>query len=226
MDLWTDLGYSWSLTWCGVGSREVPDDIRDVQVWVGYCLGLIGAVLSTGDAIGSDYNFMLGYEAARPKCSTYKLPPTQVYYTGLKNQRKLTHCPSKGHHQLEMYPDTMVIAQDMAYEARGSFEGLFSSGIALHTRNALQVLSETLAHPRKFTVIYAKPVGKRLNVKGGTNTTNKIARKNKIPVINLWVEVERTNFIDWLSRQLINRNLEVPTIGEVNASPTTTAVSG
>lgn len=214
MELWTDYGYTWSFTWCGVGTHhldEIPEDMTKLSFWIGHCLALLGGVLCTGDAIGMDENFKTGYDIGRP-LSSFNLPPAQVYYTKLKNKRGLSQNAREGQHELESYPDSKLIAQEIAYEARGSFEGLFPSGIALHTRNAFQVLSETLQNPRKFTVLYAKPVGKRGNVKGGTNTANKISLKNKIPVVNLWVDDERIKFVEWLTRQLVKRNIPVPSL--------------
>lgn len=79
-------------------------------------------------------------------------------------------------------------AQELALQARGSFEGLKSGGIALHTRNAYQVLGQSLHRPSKMLICYALPVGKSGTVKGGTNTAVKIALSRKIPVINLATE--------------------------------------
>lgn len=215
MELWKDWGFTWSFTWCGVGTHsleKIPADVEELIKWIGHCMALIGGVLATGDAPGCDTFFWIGYEQGR-KESSYTLPPAQIYYTRKKNQRNSTHSPKLGYHELEMYPDTAHIAADIAYEARGSFEGLFPSGIALHTRNAFQVLSEDLLHPRKFTVLFAKPVGKQGKCAGGTNTANMISRKNKIPVVNLWIEEERTKFIEWVKRQLTIRNLPIPPLG-------------
>lgn len=208
MELWTIWGYEWEFTWCGVGSREVEPDIAEVQVWVGHCMALLGGVLCTGDATGSDYNFFVGYNRGRKP----KMPPAQIYYTRKKNQRNMPHDPQMGQHEFEMYPEVCHIAQDMAYEARGSFEGLFPSGIALHSRNALQVMSETLDNPRRMTIYCAKPVGKKGNVSGGTNTAVQISRKNKIPTVNLYVEEQRLKIIAWLTKELTERNIAVPAI--------------
>jgi hypothetical protein len=210
MELWEIWGYEWSFTWCGVGTRpaDLTEEITKVQIWTGHCMALLGGVLCTGDAEGSDYNFFVGYNRGRKP----KMPPAQIYFTRKKNQRNLPHDAQLGQHEFEMYPEVGHMAQDMAFEARGSFEGLFPSGIALHSRNALQVLSETLDKPRKYTIFAAKPVGKKGLVKGGTNTAVQISRKNKIPVVNLYVEEERTKFIEWLTRQLTTRNIAVPAI--------------
>lgn len=213
MELWEHWGFTWAFTWCGVGSRDdITPEIQAQMEWIGHCLALIGGVLATGDAPGSDTHFWTGYKRGRAE-SSYTLPPAQIYYTRLKNQRNSTHNPREGYHELEMYPEVQHIAQDIAYEARGSFEGLFPSGIGLHTRNALQVLSEDLNHPRNFIVFFAKPVGKKGNVKGGTNTAVQIARKNKIQAVNLWIEEQRNKFIEWVKRQLTIRNLPIPPLG-------------
>lgn len=209
MDFWLNQGWEWRFTWCGVGTRPdgLPEGHAQLQVWVGHCLALLGGVLCTGDAPGSDTNFYVGYKLGRGA----KMPPAQIYYTNLKNQRNSTHSPINGYHELEMYPETRHIAQDMAYEARGSFNGLWDSGIALHTRNAFQVLSEDLQHPRLFTVFTAEPANKAgTKCKGGTNTAFQISRKNKIPAVNLWVEEERTKLIQWIKRQLVLNQIPEP----------------
>jgi hypothetical protein len=223
MELWTDLGFEWKFTWCGVGSHQgVPDDIQELQVWIGHCLALIGGVCCTGDAPQSDTNFYDGYMEGR-KRSGYNLPPGQVYYTRLKNQKNSHHSPRNGFHELECYPESQVIAQDLAYEARGSFQGLFPSGIALQTRNVFQVLSEDLQHPRKFTVLWAPYKTKNgSQLQGGTNTAYQLSRKNKIPVVNLWVQTERHKFIDWLVKQLNDRKIPLPDLGVSHGSAETT----
>lgn len=211
MELWKIWEYEWEFTWCGVGSREVTPEVVVLQEWIGHCMALLGGVLCTGDAIGSDTNFFVGYNRGRKS----KMPPAQIYYTRKKNQRNLEHDARMGQHEFEMYPEVCHMAQDMAYEARGSFEGLFPSGIALHSRNALQVMSETLDNPRRMTIYYARPVGKRGNVSGGTNTAVKISRKNKIPTVNLYVEEQRIKFVEWLTKQLTDRNIPIPAIQEL-----------
>lgn len=213
-ELWKDWGFEWSFTWCGVGSREVAPEIVPLMEWIGHCMALLEGVLCTGDALGADTHFFVGYNRGRKA----KMPPAQIYYTRKKNQRGLEHDPVLGQHEFERYPDTVHLAQDAAYEARGSFEGLFPSGVALHSRNAFQVLSETMDMPRRMTIYYAKPVGKKGNVKGGTNTAVQISRKNKIPTINLWVEKQREDIISWITRQLNERNIPIPDLGAVHAT--------
>jgi len=208
MELWKNMGWEWRFTWCGVGSRDVEPDLIPVLEWVGHCLALLGGVLCTGDAEGSDLFFYTGYTRGRGP----NMPPAQVYYTRLKNQRKLSHEPFQGCHEAECY-DTYEEAKALAFRARGSFEGLFPSGIGLHTRNAFQVLSETLDNPRWVTVFYAKPVGKKGNVSGGTNTAVQISIMHGVKKVNLYVPEERERFIAWITEQLTKQNIDIPPVG-------------
>lgn len=207
MELWQSMGLRWKFIWCGVGSRDVPDEIVKLQIWVGHCMALLGGVLSTGDAPGSDSNFTTGYERGKSE----DMPPAQIYYTCLKNQKGLNHDPVKGYHEAEQYP-THEHSKAIAFKARGSFEGLFASGIGLHSRNPMQVLSHTLEHPVWMIIFYARPVGKKGRVVGGTNTATQVAIMYNVPRINLYNEEERTRFISWLKRQLTNRGINIPTL--------------
>lgn len=84
------------------------------------------------------------------------------------------------------FTDTYEQAQQLAFKARGSFHGLYASGIKLHTRNAYQVLGHGLDKPSDLLVCWATPVGSKGKVSGGTNTAVQIALSEKIRVINLY----------------------------------------
>lgn len=204
-DLWKSMGLKWHFRWCGVGSREVPDDVAPFLVWVGHVMALLGGVLSTGDATGSDLLFTTGYLQGK----TDEMPPPQIYYTNRKNQRDLTHDPVKGYHEAERY-ETHAESQAMAFRARGSFEGLFPSGIGLHSRNPMQVLSETLIDPVWVVLFYAKPVGKKGLVSGGTNTSYQIAIMNNVKTVNFYLPEQREKFKSWAIAQLTKRELSIP----------------
>jgi hypothetical protein len=206
MELWKNMGWEWSFVWCGVGTRDVPAEHVPLLVWIGHCMALLGGVLSTGDAPGSDTYFYLGYNQGKKE----NMPPAQIYYTRLKKQRAgLSHDPLRGEHEAERY-ETYEAAKAIAFKARGSFEGLFPSGVGLHTRNAFQVLSETLEDPRWITLFYATPVGKKGKVSGGTNTAVQISIMHGIKKVNLYVEEERTKFVEWLKGQLTKRGISIP----------------
>lgn len=205
--LWSSKGWTWSFTWCGVGSREIPSDIAALLEWVGCCMALLGGVLFTGDAPGSDERFMTGYSKGRRR----NMPPAQIYYTRLKNRRGLTHDPLAGYHEAEQYP-THALSKELAFNARGSFEGLFASGIGLHARNPMQVLTHTLEHPVWLIVFYAKPTGKQGRVAGGTNTAVQVARAHGVRSVNLAVDEQREKFITWITDQLNKKGMAVPSM--------------
>lgn len=73
-----------------------------------------------------------------------------------------------------------------------SFERLKRGGQALMTRNACQVLGETCTEVSHFLVCWAKPSNDRgMWVEGGTNLAVALAKRNHVPVLNLyhpWVE--------------------------------------
>jgi len=204
-DLWKNMGLAWHFVWCGVGSRDVPEPMVPFLVWAGKCMALLGGVLSTGDATGSDQHFLTGYDQGKSET----MPPAQIYYTCKKNQRNLTHDPVKGHHEAERY-GTHDASKAMAFKARGSFEGLFESGIGLHSRNPMQVLSHTLEDPVWVVLFYARPVGKQGKVDGGTNTAVQVAKMNNIKQVNLYVAEEREKFKTWMIGQLTKRDIPVP----------------
>lgn len=171
-------------------------------------MAMLGGVLCTGDAPGSDTVFWEGYELGKGPL----MPPAQIYYTKLKNMRNLTMNHLKGHHEAEWY-GTYDEAQAMAFKARGTWNGLFPSGIALHTRNAFQVLSEDLDKPRWITIFWAVPATKKLPTKtwkGGTNTAVQLSIMNNIPIVNLYVEEQRNKCIEWIKAQMTKEGLEIP----------------
>jgi len=84
--------------------------------------------------------------------------------------------------------DTWEQAQAIAMVARGSFHGLGRGGIALHTRNAFQILSPSLSNPVARCICWAVPVGDGKKVRGGTNTAVQISQTNAIPVVNLYYD--------------------------------------
>jgi hypothetical protein len=178
-------------------------------------MALLGGVLCTGDAPGSDTYFYLGYNQGKRD----NMPPAQVYYTRLKKQRAgLFHDPLNGMHEAERY-ETYEAAKALAFKARGSFEGLFPSGIALHTRNAFQVLSEELCFPRWVTVFWAEPANKKqTRWKGGTNTSIQISIMHGVPRVNLYVKEEREKFIDWVKKQLIKKGITIPSMEAIDVN--------
>ncbi|WJJ54940.1 DprA-like DNA recombination-mediator protein [Xanthomonas phage RTH11] len=91
-------------------------------------------------------------------------------------------------------------ARQYAFDARGSFEGLYDNGIALHSRNAYQILLDDLQTPVSSVVYWARPVGKKGQVKGGTNTAVQLARRFNVPQINIYTDEGMEKVLNYIKR--------------------------
>lgn len=170
-----------------VGSRETPEPILSLMSDVGCVLCDQGYRGRSGGAGGADTAFhqgaqrserfnQIGFEIYLPDATMFdkeefgfqKPDPSRLIFNAMT------------------FTDTYEEAKAIAFQARGSFDGLRSGGIKLHTRNAYQVLGQNLATPSRGLICWARPVGKQGKVHGGTNTAVQIALNEGIPVINLY----------------------------------------
>lgn len=169
-----------------VGSREAPTEALTMARDLGRALTDRGIAVSSGDADGMD---LAGYEGAVTSPS-FDLVGARIF---------LHKSPVHYKTRPPRYADERIFfnasrfhnweqAQALAFEARGSFEGLYEGGIALHTRNAYQILLDDLQSPVGAAVYWARPVGKKGNVKGGTNTAVQLARRFNVPSTNLYTD--------------------------------------
>jgi hypothetical protein len=78
---------------------------------------------------------------------------------------------------------------------------LYEKGIKLHSRNPYQILLDNLKTPVASVIFYAQPVGKKGNVKGGTNTAIRIALDHKIPTVNLATDEGMEKIHNYLKRK-------------------------
>lgn len=166
-----------------IGSREAPDDAISLIELCGEVFCDSGIAIASGDADGCD---KAGVRGAM-RSASWPLVGARVYlpWNGIEYPDGLKRwADNRVYFDASKFPNYMQ-AQQIAMAARGSFEGLKRGGIALHTRNAYQVLLDDLATPTAGVLCWAKPVGKKGNVKGGTNTAVQIALTHQVPVINL-----------------------------------------
>ncbi len=172
-----------------VGSREITYYQFMLMRLAGEMTCLNGRRGRSGLAPGADIG---GYEGAR-LCSRFQ----EIGFDNYLPDATMFDCekfgywkpnPDKHIFDATTFTDTYEQAQQYALEARGSFNGLYRNGILLHTRNTYQVLGHTLDKPSGYLVCSAQPIGRRGNVKGGTNTAVMLARRFNIPVRNLWLQ--------------------------------------
>lgn len=191
---------SYPLKYGGVGSRDTPDEILTVMKQLGAKLCDAGYLGMSGEADGADIAF---HDGAR-QSKYYREIGFAAYlpYNGMRVSRTpdlIYEDHSRGIYDASKFMQ-WERAKQFAYEARGSFEGLGRGGIALHTRNAFQVLSPSLESPVNRLLCWAKPVGDGSKVRGGTNTAVQIARRFHIPVVNLYYEEQLQKALNYIAR--------------------------
>ncbi|QPB12418.1 hypothetical protein [Providencia phage PSTCR6] len=152
-----------------IGSREVPSNIAKYQKIIGKKLSSLGVQGFSGDAKGSDKNFLLHYsENLRTIIKPEKAPNLKGFYSFDSFDQNIK---DKARKIVEVFcPDLSsksVIAQKLL------------------TRNAFQVLGLDLESPTDAVLFYA-PEDKYGNVKGGTRVAVRIARAKGIPTFNMY----------------------------------------
>ncbi len=177
-----------------VGSRETPEDIISLMELTGELLCTLGYRGRSGLAGGADQAFYRGAQRS-----------PRFLEVGFENYLPNDWMMGKPDLEKRIYDATTLVgyerATELAFEARGSFEGLKRGGMQLQIRNVYQVLGKNLNMPSKFLVCWAKPVGRKGLVKGGTNTAVQLAHRFKIPVINMATEEGMTRVQAFIEKQ-------------------------
>lgn len=164
-----------------VGSRETPEDILELMVYMGWYFTTLGIGISSGDAVGADRAFWHGSVQA----SNYVDGINRIYLAKEGINGRYSSEGLDFHNALNY--DTYEQAKALALQARGSWHGLTDWGIGQHLRNVYQVLGHTLDNPAKCMFYWAPPSGNKEKVTGGTNTALQLAIKNDIqPRINFY----------------------------------------
>lgn len=183
-----------------VGSREAPEEALVVLEDIGEALCDSGIAVTSGDADGADYRGVLG----AMRSPSWPLVGARVYlpWGFMKYPNTNRTRQADGHIYFDASKfENYEQAREIAFAARGSFEGLGRGGIAMHTRNAYQVLLDNLQTPVGALFCWARPVGKQGKVSGGTNTAVQIALSHKVPVINLATDEGMDRAIKFLQRK-------------------------
>jgi len=181
-----------------VGSRGIDDDMFDLMFRIGQRQCDLGFRGRSGGAPGSDTAFWMGaQDSERFNDIGFDVYLPNSWMFNKPEFGNLKPDPAWNIYDATTF-DNYEEAQQLAFEARGSFEGLGKGGVQLHTRNSYQVLGHDLKTRSASLVCWAIPVGKQGKVKGGTNTAVQIALKNAIPVYNLYLDDVRQKLEDWL----------------------------
>lgn len=171
-------------TYAGVGSRDTPQDMLDLMYRMAKVLCDLGWIGNSGEAPGADWYFHQGAKASSnygPGAFNAIIP-----WNGFKSQNEVKVYQHEGNNIYVMPRRRSKRAEMLGIGARGTYAGLNTPGkIALHSRNAMQVLGMDLMSPVKFLICWAKPVGNKGKVSGGTNTAVALALHFGIDVINL-----------------------------------------
>lgn len=164
-----------------VGTRDVEKEIKDIQIRIGGTMCDDGWTGRSGKALGSDENYFFG-----ALLSPEYLLNGFDNFIAMKVFCNEKHSPETGLIQLQE-TNYRRRAYFLGIGARGTAAGLRSGGIALHSRNSMQVLGQWLVEPSRLLICHAKPL-KGLKVSGGTNTAVALAHHFKIPVVNTWTD--------------------------------------
>lgn len=144
----------------GIGSRETPSDVCLFMTQIAGMFETAGMILRSGHADGADLAFENGVESDTMK-------EIWVPWKGFAGSSSM-NLPSNE-------------AFELASKIHPAWAGLTRGPRALHARNCHQVLGKDLATPSKMVICWT-PNGE---VVGGTATAIKLAKANKIPVLNL-----------------------------------------
>lgn len=164
----------------GIGSRNTPEEVGHVLTRIAKNLCRFEFVLRSGGADGADTYFENGVQEFKEIFIPWK---------EFNNSTSL------------LYPDNMKYmfdARTIAHNHHPAWNKLSEPAKILHTRNVFQVLGYDLESPSDFVICYAPQIGD--SVQGGTGQAVRIAKTYNIPVYNMFLEKDRKQVFDMLSR--------------------------
>lgn len=147
--------------YCGVGSRETPDDICQLMTNFAAQVCALGWTLRSGGAEKADKAFEAGVDVSYRK---------EIYlpwgaFSGSKSM---------------LFPPSSV-AMEMASKIHPNWDACSEGAKKLHARNIHQVLGQKLNDPVKFLICWTKG-GQHV---GGTATALRVAGMYQVPIFNL-----------------------------------------
>lgn len=156
-----------SMYYAGIGSREVPDWVRELIVKTGSWLAKKGYALRSGGADGCDLAFEEGCDLLNGKKEIF------IPWYKFNNSNS------------ELYLASTILqyetpALKMARKYHPCFDKLSDGAKKLQTRNCHQILGGDLQSPCDFVICYTK----NGNGEGGTGQALRIAKDYGIPIFD------------------------------------------
>ena len=161
--------------WAGIGSRETPQELKQLIKKITEELNAKGFILRSGGAPGADYFFEIA---------------------SIPEQREI-YLPWKGFNgnESELYGVTFG-ALNLAEKYHPYWKNLSLGAKKLMARNCYQVLGQDLKTPVSFVVCWTKD-GK---ASGGTGQAIRIANDLQIPVFNLKLDGEYEALMHYINK--------------------------
>lgn len=173
-----------------VGSRDIPDEVRDTLILVGRKFAEQGYHGRSGFAEGSDICFFQGYiEAGMTHNFTNYIP-----WWGFR-KKDIPAFYQDHTNTLRVCKSTQ--AESIASGIHPAWDRCSPAAKALHTRNVFQVLGDEINTPSRLLVCYAN-MDKHSDPVGGTRTAWMLAKNNNIPCKNLKDPNTMARCLDWL----------------------------
>lgn len=178
----------------GVGSRETPKNIMELMIRLGRTATDLGYKFRSGDAYNADKAFWYGVQQSKKfEDIGAEIIIIEDGFRGRTTDEKIFYDYSK------LSQDIKDQCMEIAKGVRGSFHGLNEMGIALHSRNVVQIKGLDLKSNVDILFLYA-PLNRNGRVKGGTATAHDLAVKEEVPVIkNLYIDEDYQWCVEWLA---------------------------
>ena len=172
----------------GVGSRNTPPEILSLMKKIAYKLADKGYHLRSGGADGADTAFEYGvFEHCSLWADLSRYQSIYIPWKGFNGRKNVGD---------KLPDDSSKRAEELASSVHPAWDKCSPAAKKLHTRNAYQVLGDTLDNPSSFLICWAPPTS--TGVKGGTNTAWQLAKKYGVPCFNLADEGDKQRIMNWL----------------------------
>jgi hypothetical protein len=160
----------------GIGSRETPEDIKEVMRWCANRLFHKGYTLRSGGAPGADQAFEQGAALADPNRSLIQAR-VEIYlpWKSFEENNRSWILPKRIEPQAEAF--------ETAERFHPSWNFLKQGAKKLHARNVHQILGANVTTPilSDFVICWTKGA----KAGGGTGQAIRIANNYKVPIYDL-----------------------------------------